>query len=133
MIEKLFLQGQSVQTPQLSATEASTAWRQLASSLVSIIGDSGFKSLFERSLFLSRQALPWLRDCELLGHTDQRFAFIHKNFETKAPDQVRSENSLLLSTFTDILADLIGEELTMVILKAAWVSPTSDLKNGVQK
>jgi hypothetical protein len=42
------------------------------------------------------------------------------SFEAQSPAQVREANSLLLITLTDILASLIGEQLTARILSLAW-------------
>jgi hypothetical protein len=42
------------------------------------------------------------------------------SIEGQTPEQVSKVNSLLLITFTDILALLIGEPLTTHILLVAW-------------
>jgi len=42
------------------------------------------------------------------------------SLEGQTPAQVSDANSLLLITFTDILAALIGEQLTTRILRSAW-------------
>ena len=41
-------------------------------------------------------------------------------FEGQTPEEISAANSLLLITFADILATLIGEELTATILHSAW-------------
>jgi dolichol kinase len=38
----------------------------------------------------------------------------------QTPAHARAANSLLLTSFTDILASLIGEQLTASILRSAW-------------
>lgn len=42
------------------------------------------------------------------------------SLEGQAPAQASEANSLLMITFTDILASLIGEQLTTSILRLAW-------------
>ena len=47
-------------------------------------------------------------------------------FEGQTTAQISAANCLLLTTFTDILASLIGEELTISILRLAWGNVASD-------
>ena len=53
--------------------------------------------------------------------------------ERQTPAQASEANRLLLITFTDILASLIGEQLTTSILRLAWANDASDKPQGVQK
>ncbi len=46
--------------------------------------------------------------------------------EVQTPTQISEANSLLLITFTDILASLIGEQLTTTILRSAWGNDALD-------
>ena len=52
------------------------------------------------------------------------------NFEGKTAGQASEANNLLLITFTDILASLIGEKLTTTILYSAW---GNDASGGTSK
>jgi hypothetical protein len=47
----------------------------------------------------------------------------------QTPAQAGAANRLLLITFTDIMASLIGEALTTRILSSAWGNVAAD-KNG---
>jgi hypothetical protein len=94
--------------------------------IISIVGEGGFNSLYARSAFLSQLAFPWLTASSLPSQTDLRFAELKICFEGQTPEQVREANSLLLITFTDILAALIGEQLTTSILRSAWGNGASD-------
>lgn len=95
-------------------------WEQMATQIISIVGEAGFNSLFARSIFLTQSTYPWLAASSESPHTDQRFAELKTSFEGQMPAQVSDANSLLLITFTDILAALIGEQLTTRILRSAW-------------
>lgn len=95
-------------------------WEQVAIQIISIVGEDGFNSLYARSVFLAQPTFPWLATSSLSPQTDQRFAELKKRFEEQTPLQVRDANSLLLLTFTDTLAKLIGEPLTARILASAW-------------
>lgn len=100
-------------------------WEQMASQIISIIGEDGFNSLYARSVFLTQPAFPWLAAALLSPHSDHRFAELKKRLEGQTPSQARDANSLLLRTFTDILAALIGETLTARIVSSAWGNDAS--------
>ena len=108
------------------ADAAVLPWEQVASKIISIVGEGGFHSLYARSLFLSQTGFPWLAACSLSPPPDQRFAELKKCLEAQAPAQACAANSLLLITFTDILASLIGEALTTSILRSAWGNDAPD-------
>jgi hypothetical protein len=95
-------------------------WEQMAFRVISIVGEGGFNSLYARSLFLSQSTFPWLSAASLSAQTDSRFAELKTSFATQTPVRVNEANTLLLITLTDIMASIIGEQLTMGILRSAW-------------
>ena len=95
-------------------------WTQMAKQLVSIIGDGGFDSLYDRSLYLTQVSYPWLGASSGSPQSDHRFANLKTSLEDQTPALTLEANSLLLITFTDILASLVGESLTVRILDSAW-------------
>jgi len=101
-------------------------WEQMATQIISIVGEGGFNSLYARSVFLTRSTFPWLATGPLPPQADQRFAGLKMSLEGKTPAQACEANSLLVITFTDILASLIGEQLTTSILRSAWGNDASD-------
>ena len=103
--------------PEKVGEDAIKLWEQMASEIISIVGESGFNSLYARSIFLTQSTFPWLM-ANL--KTDHRFEELKINFEGQTPTHAIEANSLLLITFTDILASLIGEQLTTTILRSAW-------------
>ncbi|MDQ3187124.1 MAG: hypothetical protein M3Q16_11860 [Pseudomonadota bacterium] len=108
------------------ADAAINLWEQMATQIVSIVGEDGFNSLYARSIFLSQSTFPWLAASPLAPQTDQRFAELKMNFEGQTPAQASEANTLLLITFTDVLASLIGEQLTTRILHLAWSNSVSN-------
>ncbi|MEO8598976.1 MAG: hypothetical protein ABI656_04015 [bacterium] len=106
------------QTEKVSDT-AVVLWGQIAVHIISIIGEGGFNSLYARSVFLTQSTYPWLADGTLATQADHQFAELKRCLEIK-PEEARAANCLLLITFTDILASLIGEQLTSNILRSAW-------------
>jgi hypothetical protein len=101
-------------------------WEQMASQIILIVGEGGFNSLYARSLFLTHSKFPWLTIGSVPSKTDRQFTELKISFEGQPPSQANKANSLLLITFTDILASLIGEQLTIRILLMAWGNDTLD-------
>ncbi|RPJ03826.1 MAG: hypothetical protein EHM37_24225, partial [Deltaproteobacteria bacterium] len=115
LIERLM-----AQHPEKVADAAINLWEKMATQIISIVGEDGFNSLYARSVFLAQPTFPWLTASSLSQPDDQRFAELKKGLEGQTPSQAREANSLLLLTFTGILAALIGEPLTTRILCSAW-------------
>ncbi|MEO8343507.1 MAG: hypothetical protein ABI536_06770 [Gallionella sp.] len=103
-----------------AADAAINIWRLMASEIISIVGESGFNSLYARSLFIARPEFPWLAEAAHAVHADSRFTELKNSFENKTPAQITKANLQLLIVFTDIVASVIGEQLTMSILRSAW-------------
>lgn len=112
--------GLTAQHTEKVADSAIVLWEQMATKIISIIGEGGFNSLYARSLFLVASHYPWLASGALSPQAGQRFAELKICLEGQMPAEVVAGTSLLLITFTDILASLIGEQLTIRILKSAW-------------
>jgi hypothetical protein len=60
------------------------------------------------------------------AHNDYRFAELKMCMAGQTPAQAGAANRLLLITFTDILASLIGEHLTTSIMRSAWGDDASN-------
>lgn len=101
-------------------------WEQMATQIISIVGEGGFNSLYARSVFLTRTEFPWLAVGALPPQPDERFAGLKNSLEGQTPAQASAASCLLLLSFTDILAALIGEQLTTRILRSAWGDGASD-------
>ena len=111
-----------------AADAAINLWEQMAHQVISIVGEGGFNSLYARSLFLSQPKFPWLSAISHSPQADSRFAELKKSFAAQSPAHVNEANILLLITLTDIMASIIGEQLTMGILRSAWGNDTLNRK-----
>ncbi|HWS03747.1 MAG TPA: hypothetical protein VN448_10205 [Gammaproteobacteria bacterium] len=110
-------------TEQNTGNVAATAinqWELMAAQIISIVGEGGFNALYLRSAFLASSIFPWLATPSLSIQVDDRFANLRTSLEGQTPEQASAANGLLLITFSDILASLIGEDLTTRILRSAW-------------
>ena len=108
-------------SPTESVADASIIlWEQMAIQIISIVGEDGFNSLYARSLFLTQSEFPWLAAGSLAPSLIIGLQGLKTSLEGIAPAQASEANTLLLIKFTDILASLIGEQLTSHILQLAW-------------
>jgi hypothetical protein len=116
LVERLMAQP----TEEEVAVTAIDLWKKISTQIISIIGEGGFDSLYMRSVCLTQSTYPWLAAVSLQSKIYLRFTDLKISLEGQTPEQVSAANSLLLITFTDILASLIGEQLTIRILRSAW-------------
>ena len=122
------------QPPEKVADAAINLWGQMATQIISIVGEGGFNSLYARSVFLTQSSFPWLAAAALSPQPEHRFAQLKTSLAGQTPAQASAANSLLLITFTNILDTLIGEHLTASILRSAWGNDASDRADqGVQQ
>ncbi len=127
MQRKQYIKSQLVQHSANVANVADAAvdlWEKMATQITYLLGDDGFELLYTRSVFLTQRAYPWLTHGHAHGtHTLQTkhgFEELKASLQGQTPEQAIAAGSLLLITLTDILAVLIGEELTTHILRTAW-------------
>ena len=118
--------------PDKIESAAISLWEQMATQIISIIGEGGFNALYTRSIFLTKETFPWLA-VSAAASADHPFAALKYNFEAQTPVEIAAANGLLLTTFSDILASLIGEELTANILSVAWGTEVSDTSKEFEK
>lgn len=126
LLRHMLIQRLMAQHTEKVADAAVDLWEQMATQIISIVGEAGFNSLYARSVFLTQTSFPWLAANSSLSQSDRRFAELKMSLKAKTAAQVIEANTLLLITFTDILATLIGEQLTTSILRSAWGNDTPD-------
>jgi len=119
LLKQQIVKRRMAQSTEEVADAAINLWEQMATQIIFIVGEGGFNSIYARSVFLTQSTFPWLAADSLSPQTDHRFAELKISLEGQTPEQINAGNSLLLITFTDILASLIGEQLTSLILRSA--------------
>ena len=101
-------------------------WEQLAPQLISIIGEGGFKPLYTRSLRLAARQHPWIAtDPTKSSAIHQRFTDLQACLRAQDATHARLGSLALFTIFLNILASLIGEELTTYLLHSAWRKETT--------
>jgi hypothetical protein len=114
--------------PGKAADVAMALWLPLESELSAIIGEGGFNSLYARSLYLIHASFPWLAAADSSRFVDFQLADLKTSLDCQSAAEASKASLMLLLTFTDILASLIGESLTNGILRSAWggTAPATD-------
>ena len=102
------------------ARASSEIWLQMSAQLTPVIGGNGVEAILQRSLYLTSAAFPWLASSdEHIGHESlpERISTCLAGCE---PVVAAQASSSLLITFTELLATLIGNSLTMRLLGPVW-------------
>ena len=98
-------------------------WNQMAARLVPVVGGTGVHILLSRALQIASKNTPRL----LLAGTPEPGATQLDNLraciEAHDANSAAEASYALLATFTDLLASLIGNDLTDQLLDPAWSSP----------
>lgn len=101
-------------------------WEKFAGQLITIIGDGGFDSLLMRSLHRCGKQFPWLIPVPDSPKAAWRFVELHSRLADQDISTAIDASTALFTTFVDILATMIGEQLTNRILRSAWGVDVSD-------
>ena len=108
------------------AAAALRMYDTLAGQLGLLIGDGGVRALTARSLHLVQREFAWLADAQAPGPSEDPFAQVGSQLERQEPAVATQAAAAVLATLAGLLATLIGETLTMRVLRAAWPSAFPD-------
>lgn len=112
------------------AEAALNTWEQVAARLVPVIGARGVAVLFSRSLHLTSTTFPWLAAARHGDHATL-LAGLKARLAASQAGAAAEASSVLLLTFVELLATLIGESLTDRLLGTVWEPlPPSNRENG---
>ena len=114
--------------PDADAIAQSTliTWQQISAQLEPVIGARGVDALFTRSMHLVGNTHHWLEANGVRKDGAVSPASIRICFEGREPPVVTDAACALLATFTDLLANLIGESLTARLLETVWLQLPPD-------
>jgi len=93
--------------------------------LVALVGSTGFAALLSRALVLARADVVWLRAVDVNAHGSMEGP---DELEGQmAPEKITEGRVALLSRLLGLLMALIGENLTMQLIRDVW--PTLSIKD----
>jgi hypothetical protein len=108
------------------AAAAVRVYDTLAGQLALLIGEGGVRALTARSLHLVQRDFPWLAEAQEPDPSEGPFAQVGLCLERQEPAVATQAAAAVLATLGGLLAALIGETLTMRVLRAAWPSAFPD-------
>jgi hypothetical protein len=112
-----------LRNPEHVLDASAELWRTLALQLITIIGESGFETLYARTLHQTSIDYPWLAS-PVAGPCAAIFSDLSARMQECGMPDAGQANIALLIKFIDILSLLIGEPVTTTILRAAWGNET---------
>ena len=101
-------------------------WEHFAVELNSIIGEGGFKPLYARSVRLASKQHAWLLPCAAKPAAGERFIELAACLQEQNSADAQQASLDLFTIFLDVLASLIGEDLTTHLLHSAWSNKISE-------
>jgi len=119
------------QDPVPDSSSLLLPWRRISHQLCPLIGESGFCALFGRAIHVIGPAHAWLAPQPPCRSPEQLFALLEERLATVEPGLAAATNDVLLRTFTQLLATLIGEGLTQRLLASA--APADQQKNAQEQ
>jgi hypothetical protein len=96
-----------------------TAHEKLARAMSPIIGEAGLLAMFARSVRKARALYPCLDSVEV-SDLDTVLERLWSSLGQQEPAAIREIGIALLSNFVELLATLIGDELTLTLFRNAW-------------
>ena len=122
----LTLEGGSDADAKALAAAALRLYETLAGQLALLIGEAGVRALTARSLHLVQRDFTWLAEARDPAPSERPFAQVGLRLEQQEPALAREAAAAALATLGGLLATLIGDALTMRVLRAAWPSAFPD-------
>jgi hypothetical protein len=104
-------------------------WTDLAEHLTPLIGEAGFCALYGRAARLAASAEHWPAVVNGARSVESLLLSINSNLASIAPEHAAVANFALLDSFTKLLAGLIGDGLTIRLLKSAWADRSQGNEN----
>ncbi len=111
--------------PEQIADTAVATWLGVSAALSPIIGEGGVAALYKRSVYLRRMDYPWLEAAQGVDFASDQYACLRASLSQQTSSNAAAANAVLLQTFHDLLADLIGGSLTERLLRSVLADSSS--------
>lgn len=87
--------------------------------LTSLVSEEGFRSILERSFFLTARKFAWLGADQSSPDASSLYG-LRTMLAQHSRSEAKEASTALLLNLSDLVASLIGESLTIDILRSAW-------------
>jgi hypothetical protein len=88
-----------------------------------VIGEWGVSTLINRALHLASASFPWLATIPSDVKIAEQFTEIAARLEAQDVATALEASQTMFVQFTDLLCNLIGEQLTAQLLGKVWLLP----------
>ena len=119
-LERLAAQGVA---PRRIADAVVSTWQAVDVALAPVIGGKGVEALYGRSLYLVREAHPWLATLHREGRGVMDLAQLASTLEQQDGFTAAAGAGDQLASVCELLRSLIGISLTTQLLRSAWDNP----------
>lgn len=103
-----------------------SAWKDIEVTLGPIIGQRGVAALFQRSLYLTSPAHPWLMGIHEGVQTDMDLPGLKAVVAQQSSVNATAGGGALLQTFYELLTSLVGPSLTERLFRSVWTNSLGD-------
>ena len=106
--------------PAAIVTAASRAYGELARVTSPLIGAAGVDALTDRAVYLARREYPWLADTHGQPHAGAALLAVVASLNERDAASAADGAAEVLAELARLLVSLIGEGLTLRLLRDAW-------------
>jgi hypothetical protein len=104
------------------AEAVASAFRGIDQALTPIVGKSGVAALYKRTVHLAGRTHSWLAATKEGVPTAMDVAALTAALEERSAADAAAAGTLLLQTFHEVLATLVGPSLTERLLRPVWAT-----------
>ncbi len=108
-----------------------STWNQVAARLAPVIGWTGVHILLARALQITRKDTPWLVLSGNPAPGAAQLDSLRACIAARDSDSAIEASYAVLANCTDLLASLIGNDLTDQLLDQQWASPPDALQKEI--
>jgi hypothetical protein len=102
------------------AAAARRRFDELARVLAPLVGQVGIDALADRAVHLAQREYSWLANTGDSEDANGPFSHISRSLERQEPALAIQAAAAVLATFTGLLVTMIGEPLTVRLMRQAW-------------
>lgn len=113
--------GQGAEAKEVASAVIAT-WQEIEDVLAPVIGQRGVAALYQRSLYLTGTAYPWMTTSFKGGQTPMDLDALHRLLSLQTHANAMAGGCHLLHAFNGLLTSLVGPLLTERLLRSVWAN-----------
>jgi hypothetical protein len=130
--ERIYARKGGKATADETVAAVKSVLEQLERATASVVGEVGFQAIFARCLRRAKETYPSLRGMEP-GERGALFDPLVSHLSQQDEPTAIAVGTLLLTSFFELLATLIGDDLTFRLFRDAWPEALAGALDSVEK